>query len=230
MELALERGLDNVQMKLVAERAGVALGTTYRYFVSKEHLLASALAEWHRRLTDRVLSETTSLPPESQQVDRLVHFLHRGLRGFQRSPNYAALLIYVLSSRDPFASEALTEMSESFEQVLRSILGGVPDEQLATLIFIIGSIWYNSILTWSTGRHTLVEAFRQVENAVRLLLSADVAGTGLASGTGAPEERPTRPTPAQAARTTEPPHATGETSARLPGEPGTPPRPAAASA
>ena len=53
MQLALERGIDKVQMKLVAEHSGVALGTTYRYFASKEHLLASALVDWHARLTDK---------------------------------------------------------------------------------------------------------------------------------------------------------------------------------
>ena len=48
-------------MKLVAERSGVALGTTYRYFASKEHLLASALVEWQARLTDRLLAEPARL-------------------------------------------------------------------------------------------------------------------------------------------------------------------------
>src|SRR3954447_13609540 len=43
--LAREGGYDAVQMREVAERAGVALGTLYRYFPSKVHLLATALGD-----------------------------------------------------------------------------------------------------------------------------------------------------------------------------------------
>ena len=46
MALASEGGYDAVQMRDVAERADVALGTIYRYFASKDQLLAAALVEW----------------------------------------------------------------------------------------------------------------------------------------------------------------------------------------
>jgi AcrR family transcriptional regulator len=38
ISLASEGGFDAVQMRAVAERADVALGTLYRYFPSKIHL------------------------------------------------------------------------------------------------------------------------------------------------------------------------------------------------
>ena len=41
LELAAEGGYDAVQMRDVAARAQVALGTIYRYFSSKDHLLAA---------------------------------------------------------------------------------------------------------------------------------------------------------------------------------------------
>jgi AcrR family transcriptional regulator len=41
--LATRGGFDAVQMRAVAEQADVALGTLYRYFPSKIHLLVSAL-------------------------------------------------------------------------------------------------------------------------------------------------------------------------------------------
>src|ERR1700681_4560603 len=43
LALASKGGYDAVQMRTVAERADVALGTLYRYFPSKIHLLVSAL-------------------------------------------------------------------------------------------------------------------------------------------------------------------------------------------
>ena len=49
-----EGGYEAVQMRDVAARANVALGTIYRYFSSKDHLLAAVMVEWCRDLERRV--------------------------------------------------------------------------------------------------------------------------------------------------------------------------------
>jgi TetR/AcrR family transcriptional regulator, cholesterol catabolism regulator len=49
LALASKGGYEAVQMRTVAERADVALGTLYRYFPSKIHLLVSALAREFER-------------------------------------------------------------------------------------------------------------------------------------------------------------------------------------
>ena len=49
-ELGAEGGYDAVQMRDVAVTANVALATIYRYFSSKDHLLAAAMTEWTGRL------------------------------------------------------------------------------------------------------------------------------------------------------------------------------------
>ena len=53
--LAAQGGFDAVQMRAVAEQADVALGTLYRYFPSKIHLLVSAL----QREFERASAETS---------------------------------------------------------------------------------------------------------------------------------------------------------------------------
>lgn len=169
MQLALERGIDNVQMKSVAERSGVALGTTYRYFASKEHLLASALVEWQARLTDLILLESQEFEGNDQRVDGIVDFLHRGMRGFQRYPSYADLMIYVAASRDPYARQALEAMAVRTDKVLRLYLGPAIDQKLFdTVSFTIGSVWLNAILMWRSGRDSLDAAYANIENGVRL--------------------------------------------------------------
>src|SRR5665213_4127874 len=54
MSLGLEGGYEAVQMRDVAARADVAMGTVYRYFVSKDHLLAAALVSWVDQLDSRL--------------------------------------------------------------------------------------------------------------------------------------------------------------------------------
>ena len=41
-------------MRDVASRADVAMGTVYRYFTSKDHLLAAALVHWVEQLDSRL--------------------------------------------------------------------------------------------------------------------------------------------------------------------------------
>ena len=50
MRLALAGGYDAVQMRAVAERADVAIGTIYRYFSGKDDLIQFYVAEMMRRI------------------------------------------------------------------------------------------------------------------------------------------------------------------------------------
>src|SRR3954471_14568072 len=54
LELAADGGYEAVQMRDIATSAGVALGTIYRYFPSKDALLAAAMVEWMEDLERRV--------------------------------------------------------------------------------------------------------------------------------------------------------------------------------
>src|SRR5580698_9243654 len=83
MELGLEGGYEAVQMRDVAARAHVAMGTFYRYFSSKDHLLAAALVHWVEQLDDRL----AQVPPRgSSQADRVTDVLDRALRAMGRQP------------------------------------------------------------------------------------------------------------------------------------------------
>src|SRR5216683_5785385 len=54
LALASKGGYDAVQMREVAERADVALGTLYRYFPSKIHLLVSGLIREFERTKEKL--------------------------------------------------------------------------------------------------------------------------------------------------------------------------------
>jgi AcrR family transcriptional regulator len=51
--LAIRGGYDGVQMRDVAEHADVALGTLYRYFPSKTHLLVGLMRDATSTVVDR---------------------------------------------------------------------------------------------------------------------------------------------------------------------------------
>src|SRR6266511_2723354 len=83
LALASKGGYDAVQMRTVAERADVALGTLYRYFPSKIHLLVSALAREFDAVED--ISKSRKVPGETP-YDRVIFVLGRVTRAMQRDP------------------------------------------------------------------------------------------------------------------------------------------------
>src|SRR5215470_13228625 len=72
LALASKGGYDAVQMRTVAERADVALGTLYRYFPSKIHLLVSALTVEFERTQDRL--DRRPIPGDTP-YDRVLYVL-----------------------------------------------------------------------------------------------------------------------------------------------------------
>ena len=70
LELVAEQGFHGSPMALVAERAGVAAGTIYRYFESKDVLIN----EVHRYLMERFFAAVMEGYPEGAEVrDRFIH-------------------------------------------------------------------------------------------------------------------------------------------------------------
>jgi len=176
VQLVSEIGVERVQMKLVSERSGVALGTAYRYFSSKDHLLAAAVAEWWRQLLTDLAAETRPGRADAGAMeDRVVTFVHRGLRAFQRQPHMAHLLVSAAVSTDPFASEAVERMARVGQESLSAILPELPDPARSVVPHLIDSAWQGELIAWVTGRTTLADAYRRLEDVIRLLLAPYLA-------------------------------------------------------
>ena len=83
LALASKGGYDAVQMRTVAERADVALGTLYRYFPSKIHLLVSALTLEFERTQEKL--DRRPIPGDTP-YERMMYVLSRVTRTMQREP------------------------------------------------------------------------------------------------------------------------------------------------
>src|ERR687893_1244876 len=66
LDLAADGGYDAVQMRDVATRAEVALGTIYRYFPSKDALLLAVMVQWLGDLEQRVTRHPPAGAPPRQ--------------------------------------------------------------------------------------------------------------------------------------------------------------------
>src|SRR6478736_350744 len=103
LELMLERDYDSLQMKDITAASGAALGTVYRYFSSKEHLVAEGLLAWSGGFEG-----TTEMPP-ARSIDRLKLAYRRAARAFERYPCLFDHLLALQASDDPYAARVFDE-------------------------------------------------------------------------------------------------------------------------
>ena len=86
LALAARGGYEAVQMREVAERSEVALGTLYRYFPSKIHLLVSAMAAETERLAARLQKRQATGETRAERVSYVMERITRSRSIHPRSP------------------------------------------------------------------------------------------------------------------------------------------------
>ncbi|HEV3353663.1 MAG TPA: TetR family transcriptional regulator [Acidimicrobiales bacterium] len=167
VDLASEGGYDAVQMRDVAAQADVALGTLYRYFPSKDHLLIAALAEQVSTLQRRLAQKP---PRGTSAADRVVDVLHRASRALEREPQLTAALVNALSSADPSVAEAKQEVSDILAAV---IADAVDHDALANsedVVRVLGHVWFAALVSWVGGMAPTGQMGDDLEITARLIL------------------------------------------------------------
>ena len=80
-------------MKDVSERSGVALGTLYRYFPTKQQLLAAAMTAWSGLESVRRPEKLRADGGENNAYERVLALHRREMKAFERRPYFARLEI-----------------------------------------------------------------------------------------------------------------------------------------
>ncbi|MBA2281752.1 MAG: TetR family transcriptional regulator [Actinomycetota bacterium] len=166
-ELGAERGYDAVQMREVAAAANVALATIYRYFSSKDHLLAAAMTEWTGRLQHRVAQ---SPPRGDTPADQLIDVLRRACRAMERQPKLSAALVRALSSPDQGVRESGAEVQRQIASMGDAILVDLDEQVRADILATLGHVWYSTLVAWGHGRRDFAWVLGELERAVRILV------------------------------------------------------------
>ncbi len=168
IDLVASGRVDDWGMKDVADRSGVALGTIYRYFSSKDHVAAAALLEWARSLD---AGRAGARVDGATMTDRLVAILRRAVRAYQRQPAFARLVILAATSTDPFASECYAEMGGSVFTTLGEALDDLDPVDRRRVLDVVGAVWYQALIEWVNDRKTIAQVYEAVESAARLVLA-----------------------------------------------------------
>ena len=168
MALASKGGYEAVQMRTVAERADVALGTLYRYFPSKIHLLVAALAREFERNQERL--DRRPIPGETP-YERVMYVLGRTTRSMQREPMLIEAMTRAFMFADPSAANEVNAVARLMERMFtRAMHEGEPSADDIAIARVIGDVWISNLVRWVTRRASADDVSNHLELAARLLL------------------------------------------------------------
>ena len=171
MAIASKGGYEAVQMRAVADRADVAVGTLYRYFPSKVHLLVSALGREFERIDAKTDRSVVAGGSPYQRLNFMVGKLNRAM---QRNP----LLTEAMARAYVFADASAAGEVDHVEKIIdsmfaRAMSDGEPNEDQYHIARVISDVWLSNLLAWLTRRASATDVSKRLDLAVRLLIGED---------------------------------------------------------
>jgi len=172
VDLAEAGGYENVRQRDVADQAGIALGTLYKSFTSKEHILSAAI----EREADELERRIKAKPPVGETAsDRLQALFRIVTRAMCHKPKYARAVIRAITSGQPEVAVHVTAYQGRMNAIIASVMdGGSPDadERVSILATLLQQIWFASLVAWSAGVLSQAEISTHMDQAIELILAS----------------------------------------------------------
>lgn len=177
IQLAEDGGFENVRQRDVARLSGVALGTLYKSFRSKEDILAAAL---HRE-TDQLERRLDRKPAKGADAPERLGALFATLtRSILKKPNYARALLKAMTSGEEVATKVVAHQVAITRMVIAAQRGCAPSslveqeppsmDELNVAMFL-QNLWFAGLVGWSAKLHGQQRVVDQVTEAATLILA-----------------------------------------------------------
>ncbi len=153
LELFVERGFFGTTVPSVADRAGVAAGSIYRYFESKEALVNALYALWKDRILESVLTEfPADADPEAQFAavwDKMTRFVgaHPSVYAFLELHHHAAYLEAANREREYRAYAFATAVIAKGQAA-----GAIRRGPASVLLALVHGAFVGLVRSWREGR------------------------------------------------------------------------------
>jgi TetR/AcrR family transcriptional regulator, cholesterol catabolism regulator len=155
---------DRIQMKDVTAAAGVALGTTYRYFASKEHLMSEALLRWSEGFPSEVPAAA------GRSVERLKIAFHLAVRAFEPHPTVYGAMVVLQASTDPYAAATFQQFAARQTAAFERFLPRLAPERRAAVVMVMSAVLDTQLRNWAVGRVPIEHVYRALDTAAELVL------------------------------------------------------------
>ena len=167
-ELAGAGGYAAVTMQAVAERSRVGRATLYRYFASKDHLLAEVALAWGAELTAELRARRLAGRAPSERVAEVLEHV---LAAAQAEPRLTGAVLAAASSADPEAVRAGLRLGSLIASYLDVALGDAPAAERDEPARLLGHVFFSALVHMTSGRLAAGDAAAAVRAAARRLFS-----------------------------------------------------------
>src|SRR5262245_46910863 len=172
--LAEKGGFEAVRLRDVAAQAGVALGTLYRRFRSKEELLLAAL-ELELREHERNMR---AMPPSgATPLERSGVFFSGLTAALCRRPNPAPAPLRAIPSGQPELTLRVAQFHSRTESWITASLRGdwssgvvPPSDQERRIASSLLLVWFAALTGWASGLHDEQRIVEHTRIAAALML------------------------------------------------------------
>jgi AcrR family transcriptional regulator len=168
-ELAAEGGYDAVTMTAVADRIGVSRATIYRYFASRDHLLAEIMAEWTLRINEDLRRNP---PAGATLAERVGAAFERIIDAAARNRGLTSAALVAATSADPAATEAFPSWSGPVEVYLKTLLGSDEVPNFEEIVPVLSHVLFSALIAMTHRGQDPSEAGTLLRTTARLLLNA----------------------------------------------------------
>ena len=165
-DLALEGGYAAVTMHDVADRAGVARATVYRYFATKDHLLAELAASW----AHEVIDDVDALAVGDTPLERLTAMLERIVYVAAAEPTLTSAIIQAVTSDDSSVDDPRNVLFLFLRDRLSTAIGD-PVPERDDVEIVLGNVLLAALISLASLRQPPEEVAAMVRTAGRLVLA-----------------------------------------------------------
>ena len=165
--MILESGDANVQIRDIAERAGVALGTAYRYFGSKERLYAEVYQQWCCRCEDEITRGLRGVKSNTERTRLLARTMFERLIS---QPQLLAIGRALRVTDDPAILRIVDRTENGMLELFRDMLQGVEHRDADSIAMIVMAVVRAALDGHSAGLISVDEANRRIAKAVKMVL------------------------------------------------------------
>ena len=154
----------DIQVKAVAAEAGVALGTLYRYFGSKDHLMAEALVRWSSGFpAPQAVAATGTV------AERLAAVYGRAAAAFERQPRFYGALLHLQTTSDPVAAELYATFTSRQTDTFAAVLPDLSAELRADIVDVMSAVLNQLVRSRHAGTITDADVKRRIERTAELI-------------------------------------------------------------
>lgn len=169
VSLARQGGYDAVQMREVADLADVALGTLYRYFPSKVHLLSAAMVRQLESLQEQLVREQ---PEASDPGERVLAVINRLITALARDRLVSDALVRAMIVAGADEIDQVNTVNSAIIATAMHGKGAAVTERDFAVSLLIGKVLLTDLIGWLCDRMSI----EQVRASLADMIAVTMAG------------------------------------------------------